>query len=328
MTTDLFLVASGLASTTLARVVPPSCLRTVERAGAPRRDGDDAVIECGVWTPRRPAACLVPSFSALAATPPACRFELSARAAGAWSPWVATVTLGDAEFPALPAAAGPLTTKIDEVRAAPSVDAVRLRVRHRGALPDTWLVSLCAASEDRVAAGAPPAGAVSISVPPLSQLAEDPGIAMRVCSPTSVAMVLRYWGHGATTAAVAADAFHRATDLYGVWPAAIRAAGARGVAGYILRFPDWPAATWCLDRGLPVVASIRYAAGELTGAPMAATTGHLIVLTGYDDSSVLANDPAAPTPGTVPHRYRRDELTRAWLDGTGIGYILFDPTRA
>jgi hypothetical protein len=126
---------------------------------------------------------------------------------------------------------------------------------------------------------------------------------------------------------VAADVFHRATDRYGVWPAAIRAAAARGVAGYLLRFPDWSAAAWCLARGIPIIASIRYAAGELTGAAVEATTGHLVVLTGYENGVVLVNDPAAPTGDTVPRRYRRDEVTRAWLERAGVGYVLFDPAR-
>ena len=60
---------------------------------------------------------------------------------------------------------------------------------------------------------------------------------------------------------------------------------------------------------------------------MDATTGHLIVLTGYEDGVVLVNDPAAPSAETVPRRYRRDQLTRAWLERRGIGYVLFDPAR-
>jgi hypothetical protein len=327
MTTDLFLAASGLDSATLARVAPPSCLRGIDDAAVPRLEGGDTVIDLGVWTPRRAAAHVLPSFSPLAPAPPAFRFELSGRAAGAWSPWVATVTLGDAAFPALPPAAGPLTTDVDELRASRPLDAVRLRVRCRGPLPHAWLASLSAAGDDHVDGGAPPGAGCSIRVPPLSQIGEDPAIALRICSPTSVAMVLGYWGRTATAAAVAADAFHTATDQYGVWPAAIRAAAARGVAGYLLRFPDWPAAAWCLARGIPIIASIRYAAGELGGAPIDATTGHLVVLTGYEDGTVLVNDPAAPTRESVPRRYRRDELTRAWLERRGVGYVLFDPAR-
>lgn len=327
MTTDLFLAASGLDRATLSRAAPPSCLCGVDGASAPRQDGPDTLIECGAWTPRRPAVHLLPSFAPLAPAPPSFRFELSARAGGAWSPWVATVTLGDAEFPALPSTAGPLTTEVDELRAAAPLEAVRLRVRCRGPLPPAWLVSLSAAAAGPVDAGTPPGPGVSLRVPSLSQIGEDPAIAHRICSPTSVAMVLGYWGQPARPAAVAADAFHAATDQYGVWPAAIRAAAARGVAGYLLRFPDWGTAAWCLARGLPIIASIRYAAGALRGAPMNATTGHLVVLTGYEDGVVLVNDPAAPTPASVPQRYRRDELTRAWLEGRGVGYVLFDPAR-
>jgi hypothetical protein len=326
VTTDLFLGAAGLAAGALARVVPPSCLRSVE-AGAIHADGRDTVLELGPWTPRRAAVHVLPAFSPLAAAAPAFRFEVSGRAEGAWSPWVSTVTLGDANFPALPAAAGPLTADVDEVRASRPVEAVRLRVRCRGPLPHAWLASLSAAGgEDRVDAAVPPGAGTSIAVPALSQITEDPAIALRICSPTSVAMVLNYWGRTATAAAVAADVFHPGTDLYGVWPAAIRAAAARGVAGYLLRFPDWMAAAWCLAQGLPIIASIGYAAGELHGAPMAATTGHLVVLTGYEDGAVLVNDPAAPTRETVPRRYRCDELARAWLERKGVGYVLFDPT--
>ena len=54
----------------------------------------------------------------------------------------------------------------------------------------------------------------------------------------------------------------------------------------------------------------------------------VVSLTGYEDGLVLVNDPAAPTADTVPRRYRRGELSRAWLARGGIGYVLFDPARA
>jgi hypothetical protein len=327
VSTDLFVSASGLDTATLARAVPPSCLRTIETATAWHREGDDALLECGPWAPRRPAVHLLPAYAPLAPVAPAFRFELSARVAGAWSPWVATITLGRAEFPPLPTAAGALTADVDQLTAAHPPEAIRLRVRSRGPVPDAWLASLSAAAATGDF-GAPPGAGTAVSVPALSQVGEDAAIAMRICSPTSVAMVLRYWGRPATAVAVAADVFHADTDQYGVWPAAIRAAAVRGVAGYLLRFPDWTAAAWCLGRGIPIIASIKYATGELRDAPLDATTGHLVVLTGYTDGLVLVNDPAATTMEAVPRRYRRDELTRAWLARGGIGYVLFDPARA
>jgi uncharacterized protein YvpB len=328
LTSDLFAAASGIESATIARVVPPACLRGVDVRVEPSVDGDDTVLECAAWSPRRAAVHLLPSFSPLASTPPAFRFEVSARSDGAWSPWVATVTLGDARFASLPSSAGPLTADVDEFRASRPVDALRVRVRYRGSLPRAWLLTLSTADDERVDLGAEPAEATRLVVPPLSQLAEDPRLALRICSPTSVAMVLGYWGRESTAAALAADAFHAATDQYGVWPAAIRAAAMRGVAGYLLRFPDWAAATWCLARGVPIIASIRYASGELADAAIESTTGHLVVLTGYEDGMVLVNDPAASTAAQVPRRYRRTELVRAWLERRGVGYVLFDPARA
>jgi hypothetical protein len=155
----------------------------------------------------------------------------------------------------------------------------------------------------------------------------DEAIRMRICSPVSVAMVLAYWSTRVEVATMAREIFHSGLDRYGVWPAAIRAAGCYGVAGYLLRFPDWPSAAWCLEQGLPVIASVRYGAGELEGAAIPETTGHLLVLTGYEDDAVLVNDPAAATAATVARRYRLDQLCRVWLERTGVGYVLVGPDR-
>jgi Peptidase_C39 like family len=140
-----------------------------------------------------------------------------------------------------------------------------------------------------------------------------------------VAMVLAYHGARVAVADLAREVFQPEVDLYGVWPAAVNAAGRHGVAGYLLRFPDWSAAAWCLEHGMPIVASVRYAAGELTGAAIEQTSGHLLVLTGYEGDHVLVNDPAAPRTDEVGRRYRLDEVRRVWLARAGVGYVLFAP---
>ena len=76
------------------------------------------------------------------------------------------------------------------------------------------------------------------------------------------------------------------------------------------------------NRTLPLVASIRYAAGELPGAPMLATGGHLVVVTGVDGEAVLVNDPAAPYHGTVSRRYPLAAFSRAWFRHRGAVYIV------
>jgi hypothetical protein len=327
VTSDLFLAAAGLDAFVLERAVPPACLRGIDPALIAVREGADTLVMLPTWTPRRPAAHLLPSFAPLSDAPMAFRFELSAHADGEWSAWVASATIGAAEFAPLPSAVAPLTCDVDVFRAAPAVHAVRLRVRVRAGESARWLVALSAADDApadlRVAVG-PPA---RLDVPALSQIEADAALGARICSPTSVAMVLGYWRRAVTPSALAAEVFHPALDIYGVWPAAIRAAAARGLAGYLLRFPDWATARWCLEHSIPIVASVRYAAGELSGAAIAATAGHLLVLVGMDGDTVLVNDPAAPTAAAVPRRYPAEEFGRVWLARGGVGYVLFDPAR-
>jgi len=328
--TDLFAVAHGIDPAVVQGAIPPSCRRGVAAAPAPRDDGGDAIVELGPWRPRAPARHLVPSLSPLAG--PACRFrfEASVRVAGAWSPWTPTATIGGADFAPAPDGGGPLEAQIDLWQCATPAEEVRLRVRCDGAvaLRGPWLATLSACDLAPASVPAPAAQTIRLAVPAVSQMLAGGDIGARVCSPTSVAMVLAYWGRREEVRALAGEMLHPALDLYGIWPAAIQAAARRGVAGYLLRFPDWDAAAWCLGRGIPIIASVRYVAGELEGAAMPATSGHLLVLTGYQDGRVLVNDPAAPDTGGVSRRYALRDIHRVWLERSGVGYVLFDPLRA
>jgi uncharacterized protein YvpB len=335
--TDLFLSCHGLEPTALLAAVPPSC-RTPTGVSPGRAtqsaDGDmesELLLEMEEWVPRVGVVHLVPSYSALTSTPVSFRFELCARVAGAWSTWVAADTIGSAVFDPLPATGAPLSVDIDEFTTSAPADAIRLRMRGRGeraALASPWLITL-SASDRRSAPSTPVPSArgARLPVPAISQMVGGPN-AMRICSPTSVAMVLGYWGRDVSALSLAADVFHSGTDRYGVWPAAIAAAARHDVAGYLLRFPDWAAAAWCLDHAMPIVASVRFAAGELRGAPLAETSGHLIVLTGYDGDWVLVNDPAGVGDDGVRRRYQRADLERVWLQRAAIGYVFFPPPRA
>ena len=331
MTAGLWGVASALSIATLTDAIPPACRRTIDTApdSARRWGHDEAVIETPPW-PTAGASHFVPSFTALTGAEYSVRLELSARVDGRWSPWVAGVGLGPSTFEPLPPADA-LGVDVDVFRARRPVEAVRARARIRAPGPATvlaapWMLTLSAAAPASPALPDTAARATRLDVPALSQMAADAALARRICSPTCVAMVLGYWQRPTPLAALAAEIFHPGTDLYGVWPAAIVAAGRRGLAGYLLRFPDWAAAAWCLERRLPVIASVRYQTGELSGAPIAETSGHLVVLTGRDGDDVLVNDPAAPTAAGVPRRYRLRELVRVWLERTGVGYVLFPPT--
>jgi hypothetical protein len=330
MTSALRVLTCGLSADVLAAAIPPQCRGAVETRppSAWRNDGDDSVVESPAWAVAG-ATHFVPSFAALTAADFSARTELCARVGGAWTPWVAAAGLGPATFAPLPAA-GSLDVDIDVFRARVPVDAVRLRVRLRATEPAAvrgapWMLALSAAGATAPPSAPIPGAGARLAVPALSQMDGAAAIASRICSPTCVAMVLAYWQRPVALEALAAAMFHPGTDLYGVWPAAILAAGRRGLAGYLLRFPDWTAAAWCLAHGLPVIASIRYEAGELEGAAIGQTSGHLIVLTGWEDDVALVNDPAAPSAAAVPRRYSIAQLCRVWLERAGVGYVIFAP---
>jgi peptidase C39-like protein len=326
--TDLFVWASSWPEESLARVVPPSCYRGVGAAPRPRRDGDSVVVELPECRPLRPAHRLIPALSALGRGVPPFRFEVSVFAAGAWSAWVAGATIGPGRLPAVATATDSFAAQIDEFVASDPAERVRMVLRVGAGLGDAlappWFVSLSAwspaAPEETL-----PGRSARLDVPALSQMEEEAAIRSRICSPTCVAMVLAYYGAHVSVAELAREIFHRDLDIYGVWPAAIRAAGRRGIAGYLLRFPDWSAAEWCLAQGMPIIASVRYGVGELTDAAVSQTPGHLLVLTGRDAGDVFVNDPAAPTASGVSRRYRLDQLRRIWLERGGVGYVLFRP---
>lgn len=155
-----------------------------------------------------------------------------------------------------------------------------------------------------------------------SQKLQNPRIAARVCSPVATAMVMAAHRKGLATEHIIAACHDPVTGMYGIWPLAIRAAAGAGLIGAVELFEDWSPALACLSAGLPLVASIRYANGELPGAPMPATGGHLVVVTGVDGDAVLINDPAAPNHGTVSRRYPLDAFSSAWFRHRGAVYIV------
>ena len=231
--TDLFAACARLDPRCVADAIAPAVARGVDVDRAPLADGDDLVIEAGPWIPRTPARHLLPSLALLSDAPCGVRFELSARHGDAWSPWVATATLGDAAFTPQADAANGLRTEIDEVHAAPAVDAVRLRARIGGpgrhaALDAPWLLTL-SASDGVLPARDAAADAAPLAVPPRTQMTEPDAVRLRVCSPTSVGMALEYLGCPVPTSTLAAEVFHPPSDRYGLWPAAVRAGAAHGM---------------------------------------------------------------------------------------------------
>jgi hypothetical protein len=166
----------------------------------------------------------------------------------------------------------------------------------------------------------------ALQVPARSQRHDTGALGSRLCSPTSVSMVLAYHGIELPTLTVAASSHDALHDIYGNWPRNVQAAFEHGLEGYLTAIARWSEAEALLARGIPLVISIAAGEGELRGAPYARTGGHLLVLRGVDArGDLLAMDPAS---STQPERtYRRSDLTRCWLARGGTCYVLLGPRR-
>lgn len=165
-------------------------------------------------------------------------------------------------------------------------------------------------------------GPHTLAVPKISQLTFPTGINRRICSPTSIAMVRAFFHQEANVMALAAKAYHADHDMYGIWPQSIWAMGNTKLGGYLCRLRDYNDVLFFTNQHIPIVASISYKEGELTGAAMPQTPGHLLVVTGLMGDFVAVNDPAA-RPGVGMHAplYHQEQFARAWLHKNGMAYI-------
>jgi hypothetical protein len=164
-----------------------------------------------------------------------------------------------------------------------------------------------------------------LPVPFHSQATDNPDMKGRLCSPTSVAMMMAYRGVDRPVEEVARACYDPMHEIYGNWPRAIQAAYSYGVPGYLDRFSDWDDIKRMVAADQPLVMSIRaQEKGELTGAYYDVTLGHLLVLTGFEDEShVAVNDPAYRNPADGQRTYLREDLEKVWMRSRGgLAYVL------
>jgi hypothetical protein len=218
----------------------------------------------------------------------------------------------------------------DVWRPSNSVDAYRLRVTRHGSgavLPVVHQVgAVVSAGPVRSTTSSPRRRSERVlDVPRLSQMEWKQVGGDGWCSPTSVAMVLCHAGTLPPTtdngsvdiAGVAAEVRDPA---YGAGNWSFNTAWAATLAGraHVTRLRDLRDAERFIDAGIPLVASVAYPRGALSGAPVRGTDGHLVVIRGFTaNGHVVVNDPAAPTGRSVRRTYDRGELERAWLGGSG-----------
>jgi len=179
-------------------------------------------------------------------------------------------------------------------------------------------------------AGNPALWNTLLNVPECSQMVYPDGGEVW-CSPTSTSMVLAYWNNdtGACEPRVRAaveGVFDWIYDGHGNWPFNTAYAATQGYEAYVARFTSLARAEEYVAAGVPVVMSIAWGKGDLTGASVASTGGHLLVVVGFDAAgNPIVNDPAAPSDADVQRTYLRSEFEPLWLEASGGTVYLIYP---
>ena len=244
---------------------------------------------------------------------------------------------------------------VDTWKAAASADSYQLQVRlmrRAGASSPSPSVSFVGAVASQLPASAPSVSTPGVgngtvlSVPTYSQMvhrgefSQYGGGGEAWCSPTSTAMVLGYYGRlpapssyawvGQRTDPWVDEVARRTYDVSyegtGNWPFNTAYAASRGLHAFVTRLRSLSEAGSLIAAGIPVIASVSFSSGALTGAPISSTAGHLLVIVGFTASGdVVVNDPAASSASGVRRTYDRAQFERAWLGGSGgTAYVIHD----
>ena len=159
------------------------------------------------------------------------------------------------------------------------------------------------------------------------------------CSPTSLSMVLAYYKAlpAASNYAWVSSAYddpwvdHVARVAYdygyegaGNWAFNTAYAANLTEDAFVTRLKNLREAERFIAAGIPLVASISFSKGQLSGAPISATAGHLVVIAGFaTNGDVVVNDPAAASNSSVRRTYDRGQFERAWLRrSSGTVYVV------
>lgn len=145
------------------------------------------------------------------------------------------------------------------------------------------------------------------------------------CSPTSTSMVMAYYGIDVPVPTAAKGTYDAVYEGTGNWPFNVAYAAEHGLKGFVTRAASLAETEKYIKAGIPVVASIRWKAGELPGSAIPSSNGHLVVIVGFDaQGNPVVNDPAAADDDSVQRTYPRDIFEKLWLNASGgMLYVIY-----
>ena len=221
-----------------------------------------------------------------------------------------------------------LIARIDYFETSQRVSNARLRLLVDALEPPRDYLVAVGVRPVRIATDvAPPVDTPVLDIPTRSQTtAAQEEVRPRICSPTCVSMAMNRLGVDHAFDELVIAAYHRATDLYGVWPQNIWAASRWGTIGAIETATDWGVVERAVAGGHPLAASIAFEEGNLRGSAIPASVGHLVIVRGIQNNRVVVNDPAANDAVDVPRLYDAEEFRQAWLATRGVCYLFAVPS--
>ena len=143
------------------------------------------------------------------------------------------------------------------------------------------------------------------------------------CSPTSVSMVIGFLEQDSDPCesrvrAAVEGVFDWIYDGHGNWVFNTAYAATHGFTASVRRFASLDEVEPWIAKGIPVVFSFAWSKGDLTGAAIDSSNGHLAVIVGFDaQGNPIVNDPAAANDEDVQRTYNRAELEAVWLTNSG-----------
>ncbi len=162
--------------------------------------------------------------------------------------------------------------------------------------------------------------ALDLDVPTLSQYVASAPDARAWCSPASLAMLLAYRDYPVDVPVVAREVFDARYAGTGNWAFNVAFAGTLGFRAAVVYLRDLAHAHAFLADDIPLALSLAWHDGDLPGAPLPSSEGHLVVLRGIDaNGDALVNDPAV---AGVAVTYSRVAFERAWLSHGGIAFAI------
>jgi len=305
-------------------------------SGAYRTTRKQSLIQSPVLSSPAPFNELVGSWNAL--LPPGAKLVMEARAlvGRAWTPWY---LLGSAtgrpgrrlEFSS-PDSQADKYGHVDKDTLILKSPAHAFQYRLKFTTPSrpaTLLLAAATISDSRESPPQPPPWKPgpwvrNLQVTGRSQRTAPEAYQNDICSPTSVSAVLDYWGTRRAIVDMADRVRDRTTGDFGNWTFNMAAAGALGLEGFVARLESLDDLAAEVAAGRPVVVSVGFGPGELRGAPIKKTAGHLMVVTGFTaQGDVIVMDPAGRTARQTRRVYRRSEFHRAWrVNKRGLAYLL------